>query len=228
MTQQRFQHGFGRIGKELWPASLLELAEFLAERLHKSLKVSAADAEQKAADLVMCVSESVGGLLIYLPREEARLIEEVRQMIEDADAGRKSPAFVGLDKKHFCDQLRTARANNGYRWEVYVQRIAAAIYGYELERGTAPHEARPLVETTVLTLADYGNGKMFVVPSGHRVRAALAHMEIADKFGSEDASVLAFEYGLSVVRVYAIAKQELRRRRQARNRLYAATGTTGH
>ena len=78
----------------------------------------------------------------------------------------------------------------------------------------AAHEA----EHVVCAIAAYYGGRQFYLPRGDSLKRARRDQDIAKRLGRESAEDLAVEYGLSVSRVYKIAKHQHKTARLARNR----------
>lgn len=218
------QRDYARIGKAKWPKPLREMAEFLAYRLGKSAKLPEALAAQKSANLIMRVSDAVGGLFVYLPDDESRLREEVNRLVNDFRSGARSPHDEEFTKERFCELMSEERHRGDACWWLLVRRIAAFIYPREQAAGASDDAAAEIVAQTVIAVAEYGGGKLFFFPAGGRIRAEMSHMEIAESLGRVDAKVLAFKYGVSQARVYAIAAEMRSRARGMRVEAKAARG----
>lgn len=215
------QRNYARIGKEKWPKPLREMDEFLAYRLHKSIRLPESEAAQKSAYLIMRVSDAIGGLFVYLPNDEGRLRKEINRLVSDFRRGARLPHDEEFTKEKFCELMSKERHRGDACWWLVVRRVVAFIYPGEKAAGTLDDAAAEIAAQTIITVADYGAGKLFCFPAGSRVRTEMSHLEIAESLGRVDAKVLAFKYGVSQSRVYAIAAEMRSRSRGTRTQAKA-------
>lgn len=218
------QRDYARIGEDKWPKPLREMAEFLAYRLRKSVKLPEAAASQKSANLIMRVSDAVGGLFVYLPNDEVRLREEINRLVSDFRSGAILPQDEEFTREKFCELMSEERHRGDACWWLLVRRVVAFIYPNEKLAGAPDDAAAEIAAQTIIAVAEYGAGKLFFLPVGGRVRAEMSHLEIAESLGRVDAKVLAFKYGVSQARVYAIAAKMRSRSRSTHAKAKAARG----
>lgn len=85
-------------------------------------------------------------------------------------------------------------------------RVLEALY---LREGQGKEEAFHLATQSAAALAEYFGGRVVYLPRGDRVRNALRDAEIYRKFrGSRNVEQLAAEYGLTVIHLYKIHRDQ--------------------
>ena len=144
--------------------------------------------------------------------------------MSDFRSGAISPLDEEFTKETFCELMSKERHRGDACWWLLVRRITAFIYPREQAAGVSDDAAAEIVAQTVIAVAEYGSGKLFFFPAGGRVRTEMSHLEIAESLGRVDAKVLAFKYGVSQSRVYAIAAQMRSRARGVRAQARLARG----
>lgn len=95
------------------------------------------------------------------------------------------------------------------KWAPLLANMVAVLEALYRRRGMEAGEAFQLASDGTMALAEYFGGRVVYLPRGDRLKNALRDADIYRRFlGSNNVDALAEEYGLSVIRIYAIHAEQ--------------------
>lgn len=95
------------------------------------------------------------------------------------------------------------------KWAPMLASMVAVLEALYRRGGMDEMAAFRQASDSVMALADYWGGRVVYLPRGDRLKLALRDAEIYRRFrGSANADALAKEFGLNVIRIYAIHAEQ--------------------
>lgn len=94
------------------------------------------------------------------------------------------------------------------RWPQDLVAILRLVEGVLVRRGMAKAPAFAAAAEAALEMAQYGGGRMLYLPVGHRLKLALRDAEIWRRFDGRNHHALAQEFGLTVVSIYEVLREQ--------------------
>lgn len=97
---------------------------------------------------------------------------------------------------------------NSAKWAKTLVEYVQVLERLYMRQGKSEAEAFKQAAASVLELAEHRGGKVEYLPRGDALRTALRHAEIYRRGNGKNHDALADEFGISVIQVYRIQKQQ--------------------
>lgn len=93
-------------------------------------------------------------------------------------------------------------------WPRIIVEMAEVLEAFFMRRGRPERDAQLLARDAIVELSAYMGGRQMYLPRGDRLKTAFRDRDIYRRLGSEKASSLAAEFGLTETHVYRIARAQ--------------------